>query len=376
MRTLLLHIILFVCIQPYSIGQTSPFAFRKLEEIAAYLPQDKLGAKDTIIRIPEISKHKSVAILHNDKQQIDHLGISLFSNETKLIINKPVCDFIERLMLELVVVKDKDHARRIAEKSKISLRFNGTDLFNHPQKDIGMVLDNMNEPARFTLIKVGIAYDAIWEFDTTSMLHLQFPANRELIWGYNKKESDGILYDQLMQNTQADTTYSKKPVTASDLEPHNGDILVYKGTTYAIQAINSDTYYTKNDSVFELVCDPSYPEETLSNYILEHCPNPHIKFRIQHRMYGNFSPAYEMSINRFMDFFRREFNVFTASQQGGDGRIRTTVVFQNKQFEYTHILFIDTPIDSLFDATGTIHADFYSNIPQDNIKNLYAEIFN
>ena len=72
------------------------FVSRKLRQIADQLPEGTLSPMDTIIEMPAIIEGKSIVMQYNDKGQICHLGISLFSEATKQILDVCLCNFLER----------------------------------------------------------------------------------------------------------------------------------------------------------------------------------------------------------------------------------------------------------------------------------------
>jgi hypothetical protein len=51
--------------------------------------------------------------------------------------------------------------------------------------------------------------------------------------------------------------------------------------------------------------------------------------------------------------------------------LNATIILFNRMFSYMHLLTIKTPVNKLFEENGILEADFYSNIPQHNIKNLF-----
>lgn len=82
------------------------FVSRKLKQIAEQLPEGTLSSVDTIMEIPVIIEGKSIVMQHNDKGQVCHLGVSLFSEATKQILDVGLCNFLERFFLELLLQKD------------------------------------------------------------------------------------------------------------------------------------------------------------------------------------------------------------------------------------------------------------------------------
>jgi len=368
-KIFLLGIGLFVV--GYLNAQETKFSTKKMEDIASHIPQKYFTNQDTIVLCPEICQSKSLVIQYNNKYQISHIGLSMFSKETKEIINEPVCDFIERLLLELVIAKDKNSIMEILNISKITLQQNGIDFGTKYGKSIGVILREIKEPTLFTLGKTPTLYAAVWKYGDNETLLLRFPANRELIYGTDKKESDGILYDELKDNQCSDSIGPAMSDTDYlTIDKKDDNLYINRGDTFMLSDINSDTYYKKTNKGYEFVYDTKYPEESLSNLIEGYSNNKNLRLHIKHRMYGNFSPEYEMKLTDFLCFFKNDFNIYTASYRKEDGVLKSTVIFQNKQMNFIHLLLISTPESSIFDNNGIMTADFYSNIPQQSIKNI------
>lgn len=357
-------------------AQEVKYSMKKIEDIASQLPPAYLVEKDSIIPCPDICKNKSIVVVYNEKRQISHLGISMFSKEMKEIINPEVCDFIERLFLELMLEDDKNVISML-DRNKIVLSRNGIAFGEGRVTSIPAILQEIEEPALFSLTKKDLdSYAAVWEYGHDNMLVVSFPSNRELISGTNKKESDDLLHDQLKENnchatTEKNIFIRKETMPASSYDP---SVYISKGDTFMLKAINEDTYYKKTAAGYELIYDRNFPHESLSNLFYWHYANSGLKIHVKHSMYGNFSPEFEMKFADFICFFKNDFNIYTASFQNETGELYATVIFQNKQYNYIHVLSIRTTAKTVFDKNGVLMASFTTNIPQHNIKSLIGDL--
>ena len=355
-------------------AQNVEFSLKKLEDISSQLPSEYFVNNDTIIPCPDLCKNKSIVILHNDKGQVSHIGISLFSKETKEIINQAVCDFIERVFLELALESDNKAVLSMLDRNKINIMRNGIDFGKGSVTSINDVLQNIEEPVTFSLNKKGLdSYTAAWEYGG-NLLTFNFPSNRELILGINKKESDDILHLQLKENYCNDT-YANNSILSDDyrLTPSdNPAVFINKGDTFILKLINEDTYYKKTNKGYELLFDRQFPTESLSNLFFGHQTN-NLKIHVKHSMYGNFSPEFEMKFSDFICFFKDDFKIYTTSYLK-EGELHSTIVFQNRHYNYIHLLTIKTTEESVFKENGVLTASFNSNIPQHNISSLIGEM--
>jgi hypothetical protein len=352
------------------------FSIKKLEDIASMLPQEYLVERDTIMLCPDICGNKSIVIQYNEKHQVAHLGISMFSKETKEIINQPVCNFVERLLLELTLAGDKNAVLSMLDRNKITFQKNGRNFGAGNVDSISTILQEIVEPATFTLKKDDKSYTVAWEYgiNHNNMLVIDFPLNRELILGTNKIESDNILYDQLKENNCMATADIKKAMTDGSLTSSDGTVFICKGDTFMFGRLNGDTYYKKGNNGYELIYDENFPKESLSNLFFGNFENKNLRINVTHSMYGNFSPQYEMKLEDFICFFKNDFNIYTASYQREQNEVRSIVIFHNKQYNYIHLLVVNTPKGDIFSTKGVISASFRSNIPQHNIRSLIGDL--
>ena len=71
-----------------------------VSELFKYLKLEGVVNCDTMLNMPNIVKGKPIAVEWNDNNP-SHIGVSLFSKPVKDMVNHDVCNFVERLFLEL-----------------------------------------------------------------------------------------------------------------------------------------------------------------------------------------------------------------------------------------------------------------------------------
>ena len=172
------------------------FVSRKLKQIAEQLPEGTLSSVDTIMEIPVIIEGKSIVMQHNDKGQVCHLGVSLFSEATKQILDVGLCNFLERFFLELLLQKDAVSIDRKLQEYHVVMYVDGQKVVVKNAKSFQRVLEKMNMPVNFSMRQKGKEAEAVWLFFPHA-LSITFPLYRELIDGMDKIESDDELFHQL-----------------------------------------------------------------------------------------------------------------------------------------------------------------------------------
>jgi len=363
---------LFLCLANMLQAQT--FSSRKLAEIGELFPTTCLPSTDSIFNCPQIIKEKSFVVQYNTKNEVEHLGISLFSPEAKEMINAPICNFIERLMLELLLQKSVVHVN--AKLQEYGIRLEEKNILSEKGKTpaIQPLLDKLQQPVRFSLQQQDVIYYASWQLENGEIFILTFPASRELIFGTNKKESDKTLTELLPENRCQKLLENKTIIQKNELEsvPYNTNTFIRKGDAFTLPGLNSDTYYSQDAAgTFNPITDERYPALFLKNMLLIPTIETNLKIHIKHRMYGSFTPEFEMKPSDFTCFFQQNFEIYCHVDDTQQDSLKATVILYNKMFNYMHLLSITTPVNTLFQKNGILQAEFYSNIPQHNIKNLF-----
>jgi hypothetical protein len=368
-------IITYIFVFIYIPLEAQTYSSNKLAGIGEYLPKNCLPTKDSIFNCPEIIKGKSLVINYNSKNEITHLGLSLFSQEIKEMINFPVCSFIERFLLELIQRKSsaeiaeklKEHNITLEEKKLI-----GTNDLS--PATLLSVLNKMQQPTHFTLQQAGMKYTAYWKFGDYDILIMTFPVSRELIFGTNKKESDEELSELLPTSYCSETQKQNTVLPAGEMTvtPYNNRIYERKGKHFVLPKLNSDICCFRNSKgEFRPVYDADYPAISLKNLFL--LPqNTSLQLHIKHYQYSNFTPEFEMNLDDFVCFFQAESDIYCHVETTEQDVLKVYVIIHSEKFNYIHMLYAKTDTGTVFADKGVLQAEFYSNIPQHNIKNLFS----
>jgi len=369
----------FICILTllvcFSSGlQAQPFSSHKLSTIGDLFPKTCLPPTDSIFNCPQITKGKSFIVQYNHKKEIEHLGVSLFSPATKEMISLPVCNFIERLMLELLLQKSTADVRSKLQEYKINLQRNGVEYGKNPFTSLARLLVDIQYPTRFAIREDSVLYTAVWEFGNNERLNLSFPASRELIFGTDKEESDAQIGELFVDDSCRGSFNAGEPevVLSSELTPVAGtDLYKRKGNLFMIAQLNADTYYQRSDTLYRLAFDPACPYESLANLFLTKQIKNSLLLKITHRKYGGFTPEFTIPLNRFLCLFDKDFTTYCSLRRTDQKNIRISVVLHNRNFNYFHLLTVQTTVEQLFKSGGILTADFYTNIPLHNLKSLF-----
>jgi hypothetical protein len=352
--------------------QAQSYASLRLQMLGEMLPAKSIPAKDSVYSCLKVLQGKFLTVNYNAKNEINHLGVSLFSNETKALINKPICDFIERIMLDLLLHQKQGLLQNKLDEFHITLDKTGINA--QKVKNLALLLNNMNEPVKFSLMQEEKRYIVAWEFADNNGLRMIFPANRELIFGTNKKESDLSLNENLNLRHCTDNLENQQYMADFEIDSINvkTGFYNYAGNYFILKQLNNDILYAKNTTNrFIPVFDKNFPEISLKNLLLNTQLKGSQQIHIKHRMYGRFTPEFTMPLSDFTCFFEKEYTSYCFVERNKDGVLEGTLILHNSRYNYIHLLSVTVSTETLFNGKGVLQGDFTTNIPQDNIKNLF-----
>ena len=101
--------------------------------------------------------------------------------------------------------------------------------------------------------------------------------------------------------------------------------------------------------------------------------NKKIQLNIIHKIYGDEKYNYKVNLNDFISFFSNEFELYFGIEEKTDENMSGTLIIFNRKLNFVNLLYVNTNKNSLFSENPSINAKLYTNIPSDNIKNLFAD---
>lgn len=346
------------------------YVSRKVKSLVDALPLKQIPLKDTIVEVPVLIKNKSLIFQYNGRGELFHVGISLFTEETKDMLERNICNFLERFFLEMLLQDDKAGICFKLEEYHVQMWLDGQDYAKNNLWSLTNFLEMMEMPVNFSMAHNKGFAQAKWSFNGHS-LHLRFPLYRELITGTDKKESDEELYNQLQGVAFNEVHLENENVTEQNLVNIGQGIYVRPGETFQIKSLTSDSYYVKEKELFVPLFDERFPEYSMTNLFQTYTHGLGKTLLLTHRKYGRFTPEISMPLVNFLDFFRKEFVLTCHTGYNKKGNLETIVVFNHKTLNYIHLMRVRSDKQQLFEPETLLKGDFYSNIPQHYIKTLF-----
>lgn len=326
---------------------------------------ERIGANsgDSVVHLAALDK--DAVLCRNSSGELTHVGISLFSNETKEMVNRDVCCFVERLFLQLYLAKSAEDVRFFLESKRISLRYNGLEYGQRGFTSLAKVIRSMEMPSGFTLSNNGSELYAAIEFGIADCIEIKFPASRELVTGIDKKEADEHI-GTLLQLSQGNA----RPAASRNAIRSGNSLYVRRGTAYVADSLRNDVYFKETSGDLVPIFSPEYPRESVLNLFQGYISSD-VMLNVKHRKYGGYTLDITVPLNNVISCFDDGYSIYAGINRLRNGKWQCVVVFKNTVYSYLHMLIATFSIEEIFGASAIVDADFYSNIPQDNIKSLF-----
>ena len=369
-RKVVIIIVLALCFHSL---EAQSFATRQLEYLYGLMNCPLPQQTDTFY----CSKISNLPLLieYDASGNVCHLGISVFSESVKESVGKPVCDFQERLFLEVFLQRDEANARKLLEEYKVKWTdsfYGSTSFF----KSLEYSLSNASKEATdYVLTKDSLTWTSSWS-DSTRFFNLGFLSNYDLILGMDKKEAEMWFAEQL-RDFQCKLPAASPPIVETEyLSQLNRSVYVKRDKNLFIQYMNSNLYFLRDTVTyaFHLLYDNKLPKETIVN-LFNHPDGQAegLNLHIKQVVYGGESQPITMKLSDFQCFMGNDYETFVGIEKCTTDIAEFTVIYKSKFYNCWHLLFVQTSPQIIFNKSDAMKATLYTFIPNHNIKNLYKE---
>ena len=341
----------------------------KLASIGEKLSKD-VSIDGSEIRYQPLTGRYTIVIVRDNNNCINHIGISLFSNDLKKMLNAPVCNFMERYLLEILLSESNEAASFVCETSAAHFLHNGI-LSTNAYSFARSFVENVDTSYVFAYSESNEKGVIVTWSKDNNIYTLQFKPERQLIYGTDKKESDQLLNNQLTDEQEIVNQIDTKSFPLKDLSIYNKVPLYYKkGLVFTVQSMNSDTYYIPNGDIGEAVFSNKYPAESIKNLLLGVVSTKNVKVNIRHSIYGRSSSDFVVPLAKVFNLVDKDAKLYCGIESVTDDEIKADLVIQYDKLKYIHLMRFTIKRTEIFGNKPVADALFYSNIPQQNIKNI------
>jgi len=364
---------LLICFAAFgSIQSQVLFSSKKIKAVFELLPPSCQKAA-------ELKQSKCVWFYQDDSLQVNFsyrqnyltsAGLCVFDSEDEKHFPPIVYNFVEMFFLKYFLIDDQATFFTANDENKIKLYLSGTELLHNSFIDKSLILSALiNSSDKSSSFKDN-SYKFVFSKSNYD-LTLVFPANSLLIQCIDKKEADLALARSLKNFNPGqaltplyDTlnlTKNTKGIFCSN------ERILHKGV--------SDQYFMqKTDGEYSPVFEDHLYIESLQNEFLVGYADNQKKLRINHHLYGNESDHYTMNLNTFLQYYRqdKETDFYFGIESDDKKTIVASLFIKHKYLNSLAILTIMTNTTDMFDREATYNCKLYTNIPGDNIKDLFG----
>ena len=190
----------------------------------------------------------------------------------------------------------------------------------------------------------------------------------------DKAEADQIIYEMLTAKNQTENWHPTMIIQESLLkETNEKGIYIVPGDSFQIKSLRSDYYVYQEKEQWKPINDARYPLETMVNLLLNRITDNQHMLEIRHHQYGGNKPTITLPMQDIFDLLARNMNLYCSVTFINQHEIRAILVFHQRSLNFIHMLELIVKTKKLFDAKSTISGDFYTNIPQNNVKDIYRD---
>ncbi len=353
--------------------QTAAYRTLKLEEIAGRLADRGIritdeGMYDASVLCPG----KQVEMRKDIFGRVGFIGLHLFSSELRTNYALPVYDFMERYLLELLLLGEEERQVKLRE-DKVEVQLNGMAYGKGMRRLADFILP-IGGDSPFALQADSAGYRAGWQVSAGTVA-LVVPKQYELIFGSDKAEMEKGLMEELARvearRTVWDTLRPEELLPAA-----RKGYYIRRGTSYMILALQTDTYYKDmGGGRCVLLFEKGLPGESLANLFQEgFYGERRVAMRIKHHCYGNRVTEFQVDVQNWVEYCRaQKCHIYFGPETLSDTEISGTVVVTNPDLGYNHILYFRCATDIFDRKRPSVDVDLYTYVPTHNIKDLFYD---
>lgn len=374
-KLILLTLCVLCCMNEVYSQRKGMFLNKKLEGIASQL----LGAYHLDCSLPKsypaptgLCPGKQLIITTNQFGVVNHIGLKLFSREMMQQNPSPVYTFVERYLLELLLLKDDARINQYLSESRVTFR---SFPLGNKRRDINLLsaLAKIQPDQSIIVTTDNSWYTVSWYQNKQQFLSIRFPIQYELIWGMNKVESENLFYTDLQIFQLHKTTFPT--ATPGFLTPMNDSCYLAAGDFYGIESITSNQYYKKQAGGKYLpLLDAAYPLESLFNLFTVEA-NEKMKARVTQRMYGGKKNTMELSLNELVSFCKVSgCEAYVGIERRDANQVRGIALMVNRSLGYNHLFYFDVDLRILTSPEKYVmNIQLYGFVPIHNVNNLFND---
>lgn len=306
---------------------------------------------------------------------VNRIGVCLFSDELKRTSDLNVCECVERLWAELLLKRTVSAQNSLLKEYGVRMVLNGFPLGSAQFAGLDRAYSVISSMDSFEMT-VQENPIVVTVRNETDVLKIYLPADRDLLFPYDKKEHEEL---QLRSLRASRDVYEPVDISGNAVKGKNG-LWIQEGQGYLIDSLRNDVFLVRNAGGFAPVFDRNHAVESVQNMFLCALPLKLLENKtldVRFRMYDRSNRVTEkIDLSRFLAFMRNQGLSFYCSAFDIEGSsFKVLVLMYHPVYKYVHMLTADIGNPDVLFGGGPAELEcvLSSFIPQHNIKSLFIE---
>ena len=299
-------------------------------------------------------------IVRKDKQgRIEHIGIPLFNAYIRNIQPSPIHDY-----LEFAALDKKFHvSENTLQLNKLNFSKGNWDKLYQLGDSCACTISNLGDKT----------YVVQWMKNNQVVLEVSFPVDYELLANSTRREMERKFIAELKDYKGQGAT-PQQAIDTTQLKKYAiQGVSVKEGRNYIINAITSNTYYTKDNKEVSLLYDNKYMAESMSNLLIAPASLPKAPLTVTFSLSTYREESISADYKQLYDFcIASGCEPFFGYEGIIDDMASGTLIMHNQQSGYNHIFYIQCPAKEIGKEGAHLKGTGYLYVPSSNIKNLLA----
>lgn len=305
------------------------------------------------------------------KNQVEHIGYTVFSLEQREKIPSPIYNFLERYALEMDLPREgKWDMERQMLIDHVTFEKGSLSLLPSLCNDTTLTVSISNHSER--------AYTVEWRRDSIIVCSVFFPSDYELMHGIDMIEIDSRLQDYIESCDYVDSVSVVPIEKMNKISTSLGDFYILERGMGGIPAIPNNLYYQlvsdtiTGTDVLQPLCSIEFPKESVSNLFSSMMIENDYEVEIKLNIYDKNKEKFRVPLKQLVRFClsnncRPSFNV--ENYDSATHQMDAYMILRNSEEAYVHLLWIKMDTSTLTDRKGLINVKLTTYVMTHNIKN-------
>lgn len=348
--------LLLLLAAPFVEAKAVTFATERLEKLAGYVGLNNLDNLGPGVCNTYTFRQHQLTVRVNRWNEVEHIGLLLFSNQLRSINPLPVYDFLERYLLARMVTP---------QSSETGVKMGWDNVyFAKGNATTALQIDTLTE---FSENHIDLrAYKVAWAKDGKKLLEMSFDMDWQLLSGCNALELERRLFTRLRREP-----VPMFPESTPDF-PSDGTEYTLGGNFLINPSVRNDLYYSRENKKkpWRLTDNRQRPLHTLSNILMAPEAGKGLKISIAADKYGLRPDSATVDYRTWLKVCMDDgCSPYFGLKNKEAGVYHCSVFMLNRLCGYFHLLSVDVDEQILTDqTTGTAKARLYCYIPLHNLS--------